>query len=256
MKKKLLSILSILALSVSILNPATAFADEVSTDLILINHGVPSEIVAIMPEEQKLELVNADDFTYCGSNTIVDEINENTQGGKGMSTQGTISSSQLSLTGYGFMYTSGGKKLAQVSAYYNWVQNPGWFLTDQIGITWDSSYYAPVDQGQWIVCQHQDLNGTNLTQTTSYDLLDISNSGFIIDVDMVGNHTNFGTATAKLQLKSGASEPTNSQFYYKYAHISIVPTIGLSLNTSVTGGIAVSASVNVESLASSTTFQR
>lgn len=258
MKNKLLLILSILALSANILNPAAALAKEANVDLILINHGVPYEIVDIMPEEQKLELVNADEFTYCGSTTIVDDIYENMEGiiDNETSTYGTISSSQLSLTGYGFMYTSGGKKMAQVSSYYNWLTNPFWNLTDQIGITWNPDYYEPVDNGQWIVWNHQDSNGSNLTSEASYDLLDISNSGFIIDVDMLGSKTNFGTATAKLELKSGASEPASSKFYFKYAHISVAPSIGLSLDSAATGGISVSASINVDSLAGSQTFKR
>lgn len=250
MKKKLLSILSIIALSVNILNPATAFATEANVDSILINNGVPYEIVEIMPEEQKLELVNADEFEYCGSTTIEDDINE------AVNTRGTISSSKLSLTGYGFMYTSGGKKLAQVSVYYDWLKDPVWFLTDQLGITWDSDYYEPVDNGQWIVWNHQDSNGSNLTSEASYDLRDLSSSGFIIDVDMVANHTNFGTATAKLELKSGVSEPSSSKIYFKYAHISIAPTVGLELDSSLTGGISVSASSRVDSLSGSKTFSR
>lgn len=248
-KIKLAALSTVLALMLSIISPSSIYAQSNDVDTILHNHGVPYEIINIMPEEQKLELVNAEEFTYVGEITIQKDMESE------IDTYATISSSDLSLTGYGFMYTSGGKKLAQISAYYDWLNSPFWHLTDQIGMTWSSTYYESIPGEHWINVQRTDLNGSNLTTQTSYDARDLGDDSVIFDLDMNSNYNNFGVATIKLQLKAGKSEPTSSIFYFKYAHNSIAPTIGLGISASGLG-ISVSTSANISSLTSSRTFKR
>lgn len=252
LKKKIVALSTILGLLVSIFSPFSVYAAETTdVDTILHNHGVPEKIINIMPEKQKLELVNAEEFSFIGETTVQSTMEKPS----GIAPRGTISSSELSLTGYGFMYTSGGKKLASISAYYNWIKAPTWYLTDQIGLTWDSTYYESVPGEHWICWQHQNLDGTHLTTTTSYDARELSKDSVIFDVDMKANYTNFGVATITLQLKSGKTEPSSSFFYFKYAHDKILPNIGLSISD--TGaGISISGSIYTDGLASSASFSR
>lgn len=250
-KKTIAALSTVLALMISIVSPVSVYAESTDVDTILRNHGVPDKIINIMPEEQKLELVNAEEFSFTGETTIQKNM-ENTSG---ITTYGTISSSDLSLTGYGFMYTSGGKKLAQISAYYGWIDLPVWFLTDQIGMTWDSTYYEPIPNEHWVNVQHDTPDG--LVTYTSYDARELSKDSVIFDVDIkrTPGWNNYGVATIKLQLNAGKTEPSSSIFYFKYAHSMIVPTIGLSLDSSGVG-ISISTSANVDGLASSASFSR
>lgn len=251
MKLKLLGAFSGFLLVLSMFFVPSVSASEINVDVddILASKGVPSDIISIMPDSQKNELISYDDFWYSGSTTsIVDMEVPNTND----DSRATISSSQLKLTGYGFTYQNGNLKLAELTTSYEWLDEPVFYFTDQIGMSWDASLFESIGDTAWMYCTYTDQYG-NETHWYSFDKREITSSDVIMDVNMVANKRSYGTATIKLLLKSNVTPPAYTTFYFKYGHAKLVPSVTMSINKGGVG-IGFSTGINVDTLANNKLF--
>jgi hypothetical protein len=202
-------------------------------------------------DEVKAEILRHPDSKFAGSETVVSPMEETGTNG-GATTMGTISSSNLSFTSTSATWTTSGVKELYIVISYNWLKLPVWFLTDQIGITWDSAKFQVVDDDYDFTTTHN-LGTLGSSSYVSYDAHELNSANIIGDFDLQSSQGESGTATVLLSVKPGVSAPTSTQIFYKYGHAMVVPSITLGLDSSGLG-VEISPSINVDSLAKASTY--
>lgn len=253
MRKKGFRILVAIVLLFAISIPQTSLAASKSADKLLASRGYPEDIIKLMSEKVKNDIVSHDNFRYAGSSTYIKDmeksinsINADTH----LSPQGTISSSDLSFTCVCTTWTDNGIKYLHIDTIYKWAtRKPTWRLTDQIGITWDSSKFQVMD-GEYFFNSEYNIGGI-MKYETSRDARELNESNIIGDFNLLAAaDVNSGDAVVLLRVKPGVKAPANTVVYFKYGHAMIVPTITMGIDNSGLG-IGISGSVNVDSLAKS-----
>lgn len=225
----------------------------VSVDKQLEKRGFPKNIISMLTDEDKNEILSHADSKFAGSETTIKSM-EGINISDDVSPMGTIPSSDLSLTCGGAYWTTAGEKYLYIIIDYDWLWTPLWRLTDEIGITWDPTKWEVVDDDYDFTASHRAQSSGLDWDDTSYDARDLGADSIIGDVDLIIDSMHeYGHATILLKLKSGVTAPTTTQVFYKYGHAMVIPTVSMTINPSGFG-IGLSSSINVDSLAKSFTY--
>ncbi|BCJ95984.1 hypothetical protein acsn021_35530 [Anaerocolumna cellulosilytica] len=259
MKTKVISIIMTCIVLASLFVMPVSASATLSVDKQLERKGYPADVISTMCDEVKNEIISHPDSRYAGSTTVSGDM-ESTISKNQIIPYGTIPSADLRLTFTGTTYKENGYKILWVTLNYDWEKHIMWYLTDQIGITWDSSKFQVVDGAYGFVNNWYNFTGYNTwtrVVDNNYDARELNAANIIGDIDLKMEspvpYNNRGYAYVKLRVKDGVTAPTSTQAFGKYGHNTIVPTISLTIDSSGLG-ISASGAATVDTLAISKTF--
>lgn len=250
MKKLSLLLVFIMVLSIGSTGVSAKEKDKIKTeDEKLVEMGVPSELIEIMPKEQKKDILKQKmEFKSYKKVTMEDlESMQDIDSEDLISIRGTIPTSDLDFyisTYYQYPYNSSEKKV-RIYANYDWHVVPNFTLTDPYGIAWDDDIWRPVDNTSMTYTYWKLENGTVKSESDSA-LSYSATTGCGWDTDIKYAYgllyvvDNYGWGAITLEAKDPSDSGT-TQIHANYSHVHGVGGIGLSfkaISVSYSGGAA------------------
>ena len=246
--KKFISILMLAIMLVSLSSIGVCAKEKTkSDDLKLEELGVPTELLEMMPNEQKKDILKQKlKFKSYEKMSLKDlESNAEYDSEDFISIEGTIPSADLDFyisTYQQYPYTNTDKRV-RVYINYDWAVVPNFTLTDPYGMAWDDEIWRPVDDTALNYTYWKLENGT--VKYEKDDVLaysDADGAGWNTDIKYAyGLYyvlDNYGWAGITLEAKD-PSDAGTSQIHANYTHVYGVGSIGLAfkaVSVSYTGG--------------------
>lgn len=217
------------------MNSIPAKAEELSYNINDV--GIPNELLKIMPEDQKDDIIKNNLKFMSYEKVTLDEQHA----GK-ISPYGTIPSSDLNFY-ISIYYTDStyNKNIRQIRLYanYDWNVMPIFTLTDPFGVAWDSNIWRAVDNTAKSSYFYKLGNGTTKNDTDSVlTYSDFGGAGWAVNIRQgygawdVNDNYGWGAITLKAL---NPSATTTTQFHANYTHVYGAGSIGLQFS-----GISVS----------------
>lgn len=244
--KKIVSLVMVMVMSLS-LGIIPVDAKEKGKVEKFEDVGVPTELVEIMPKEQKDDILK-NNLRFLSYKKVsfedldkVDSVSSDDM----ILPRGTIPSSDLDF--YIAIYYSDptyNDSVRKIRLYvnYNWHVVPNFTLTDPFGVAWDQTLWRPVDNTAYNQTFWKLEDGT--TQSESDNVLaysDVNGAGWNTDIKYaIGLKyvlDNYGWGAITLEAINPSASVT-TQFHANYTHIYSPGSIGLSfygINVSYTG---------------------
>jgi len=227
-----------MALIMALAVPVSAKEKASNVDRQLMEQGVPSELIQMMPEEQKNDILrNGGKFQGYEKTTLKEHGSSISDEGVIMpSFTGTISSTDMDLyiSKYElYPYNSTDKKM-RVYVNYEWKKMPFITLTDAYGVSWDPSLWMPEDNSS-ISYTYWKLESGSIKSESDTAMAFSGESGIGWTTDIKGVYglsfvaDNYGYSAVTLVSKDPTKSGT-SQFHTNYAHIAGAGSIGLSFS--------------------------
>lgn len=226
-------IIATLSLIIFLLLPTQVSANT-NLDQMLLNRGIPQELIELMPNTQKQDIIDNNLIFKSYENEEI-EINDSNHTSS-ISARNTISDNTLSLTCscyYEPNYSSSNK---QITFYvnYDWSKVPQMTLTDAYGIAWGDNWKAVPNSHKsytyWKLAMNQGIKSnteTALAYANSYGAGWNTDIKYSYGLQYVVDNYGYGKITleAKKPSKTGSD-----QVCINYTHRkSINGTFGLSL---------------------------
>lgn len=242
--KKILCLVMALAIAVSCSTAAfaTSIGTALSTNEKLKAMGVPSEIIAKMPELMKEDMASHYELNakFGGSDETIVFVPDETHGN-----ERDISSSQLSLwiTYLTLPSDNDGTAHRKVYANFEWLTPTATGLKDVFGVLWGNGWclsdeYNPVLTYQYYGAESDEIY-TEFFPISSDNSTSAPNQGLTYNELSLratvknGNETavdHSGWLTLELERQGGAMS-TNIVASYSKAKISLVPTLSVDINS-------------------------
>lgn len=218
---------------------ATVFAKEIGSgiDQSLRARGVPEELIEIMPENQKKEIISQNLMFDSYKEFTLNEISD----GSDIQIQATIPTDKLSFycsTYKSYPWNTTNKSLI-VYCNYDWITNPLVALTDCFGIAWDGNLWRAVpnsyyQQTSYDIREWPDMWRTYTKTSFDYALAYASYTGagwntnikHYWGLDMVQHNYGYGRIAIE------AIDPRltgTSQICLNYSHATGLGSVGLEI---------------------------
>lgn len=209
---------------------------EEELDAILLSRGASEIFLARIPVSEKNMLVEcgAEGFETRSETLVVQEPSEN-----GINQYGTISDTEMDFditTSYILLGTPNARVFVYIT--YEWKDMPLWRLTDYLSITWDNNIFIMMNDTNLLV-DYLTISDSYKDSVTHYEMNAVSLDSIIWEIDIRcegAYEMKSGYAGVSLNIKSGIDHNSiSTSFVANYVHTTIVPTVGISINTSGAG---------------------
>jgi hypothetical protein len=223
------------------LNPMSAKSATIND--ILIEKGVPTEMISIMPEEQKADIISKDLIFGSYKKVNYDDMEKNISNNSDLIINGTIPSADMDfyISTYYYSYSSSDVRV-RVYINYDWNKIPSFTLTDPYGLAWDDSIYLAEPDSTDTYTYWKLEDGTVESEFDNVLAYSASNgAGWNTDIKYAYGlkyvTDNYGFAAITLESKNPKVTGT-TQLHANYTHVYGVGSIGLSfkgINVSYSG---------------------
>ncbi|MDO5564990.1 MAG: hypothetical protein Q4F88_07160 [Eubacteriales bacterium] len=230
---------TLLMLSIVFSSTISASASELSTDQQLEQRGIPSNLIKIMPEEQKEEII-AKNLVFDSYKKLTLDSPRRTIGG--VSTLGgTLSTDEMNFycsVYKGYPWNSTDKTLT-VYLNYDWLDEPNMTLTDCFGVGWDKNLWRLKPnsgmQGTYYQIAPSFTHDSRIESEFGHSLAYTSESGAGWNTDIKYAYGleyvthNYGYGSLVLEAKDPTKSGTDT-LYINYSHAVGFGTVGLSFH--------------------------
>lgn len=218
-----------------------ALAKTPNTDELLRLKGIPEELIQIMPDIQKNEIIsqnlvlNSIKKITLNENSEINDIKMQAQ------LSDTIPYDELSFyctTYRSYTWSSTYKELI-IFLNYDWAIIPDWTLTDTLGVAWDGNMWDPVPNSYYIqtsydVREWPDVWNTYSIHNMNYSLANSSftGAGWTTDIkyswDLDTVYHNYGSSRIAIKAKN-PSLTGSGLLAINYSHAMGIGSVGLNI---------------------------
>lgn len=213
---------------------------------ILMSRGATEYFLAKIPMSEKYKLIEceAGGFETKSETYIIQEPSSDSAQSRGATLSEKELTLDITISHYWF-----GTPDARIFFYitYEWKDMPTWRLTDYLSVNWEDDFLMPIDNSAALI-DRLISNGKEVSTDTHYEMNASNRDSIIWAIDIRtenGCEMKSGYATVSFKPRPGVDHNLiATKFYVNYAHVTIIPTVGITLGEGGRG-VSISAAKNV-----------